>query len=79
MRQLGSRMGPLATDRKGGKVEAKRLLARSVANIIKAHVEAVGLDPTIFSGHSLRSGFVTSALQARADSPRNGRDTPPAD
>ena len=53
--------------RKGGKVEAKRLSARSVANIIKAHVEAVGLDPTIFSGHSLRSGFVTSALQAGAD------------
>ena len=53
--------------RKGGKVEAARLTDRSVANILKAHVEAVGLDPTIFSGHSLRSGFVTSALQAGAD------------
>jgi len=54
--------------RKGGKlVEAKRLTDRSVANILKAHVKAVGLDPALFSGHSLRSGFVTSALQAGAD------------
>src|SRR5262249_40888064 len=35
--------------RKGGKVEAERLTSRSVANIVKAHVEAVGLDPAIFS------------------------------
>ena len=54
--------------RKGGRgVQPKRLTDRSVANILKAHVEAVGLDPAIFSGHSLRSGFVTSALQAGAD------------
>jgi site-specific recombinase XerD len=32
-----------------------------------AFAHAVGLDPAIFSGHSLRSGFVTSALQAGAD------------
>ena len=38
-----------------------------MANILKAHVETVGLDPAVFSGHSLRSGFVTSALQAGAD------------
>ena len=53
--------------RKGGRIEAQRLTDRSVANIIKVHVEAVGLDPAIFSGHSLRSGFVTSALCAGAD------------
>jgi site-specific recombinase XerD len=53
--------------RKGGKIEAQRLTDRSVANIIKARAEAVGFDPAIFSGHSLRSGFVTSALQAGAD------------
>lgn len=46
---------------------SERLTDRSVANILKTHVEAVGLDPTVFSGHSLRSGFVTSALQAGAD------------
>jgi len=54
--------------RKGGKaVEVKRLSDRSVANIVKGHAEAVGLDPALFSGHSLRSGFVTSALQSGAD------------
>ena len=51
----------------GKVVEPKRLTDRSVANIVKAHVEGVGLDPAVFSGHSLRSGFVTSALQAGAD------------
>jgi site-specific recombinase XerD len=54
--------------RKGGKaVEAARLSDRSVANIVKAFAHAMGLDSAIFSGHSLRSGFVTSALQAGAD------------
>jgi len=61
--------GPLFRPiRKGGNVvEVERLSDRSVANIVKAHAEAVGLDPAVFSGHSLRSGFVTSALQAGAD------------
>jgi len=54
--------------RKGGRaVEPERLSDRSVANIVKTHAEAVGLDPALFSGHSLRSGFVTSALQSGAD------------
>jgi integrase len=61
--------GPLFRQiRKGGKsVEAARLSDRSVANIVKAFAHDVGFDPAIFSGHSLRSGFVTSALQAGAD------------
>jgi integrase len=46
--------------RKGGKV-AGRLTDRSVANIVKAHAERVGLDPALFAGHSLRAGFLTSA------------------
>ena len=54
--------------RKGGKaVEAERLSDRSVADIVKAHAKAIGLDQAVFSGHSLRSGFVTSALQSGAD------------
>jgi site-specific recombinase XerD len=54
--------------RRGGKVvEPEQLTDRSVANIVKAHVAALGLDAAAFSGHSLRSGFVTSALQAGAD------------
>ena len=38
-----------------------RLSDRSVANIVKAYAERAGFDPTAFAGHSLRSGFLTSA------------------
>jgi hypothetical protein len=44
----------------GDKVGA-RLTDQSVADIVKAHANRVGLDPRLFSGHSLRSGFLTSA------------------
>jgi site-specific recombinase XerD len=61
--------GPLFRPiRKGGKaVEADRLSARAVAEIVKAYAHAVGLDAGAFSGHSLRSGFVTTALSHGAD------------
>lgn len=52
--------------RRGGHVQADRLTDRSVANIIKAHAERVGLDPNLFSGHSLRAGFLTSAAKRGA-------------
>ena len=40
---------------------------RQIANIIKTRARQAGLDPTQFSGHSLRSGFITSAANAGAD------------
>jgi site-specific recombinase XerD len=40
---------------------------RSVAQIVKNRAEVAGFDPTLFSGHSLRAGFVTSALHHGAD------------
>jgi site-specific recombinase XerD len=46
--------------RKGGKVGA-RLSGQSVGDIVKTHAKRCGLDPALFSGHSLRSGFLTSA------------------
>lgn len=52
---------------KGGRISADRLTDRSVADIVKRYAEAAGLDATLFSGHSLRAGFVTSALAAGAD------------
>ena len=52
--------------RRGGHVQAQRLTDRSVANIVKAHAERVGLDPALFSGHSLRAGFLTSAAKGGA-------------
>lgn len=52
--------------RRGAHVTAQRLSDRSVANIVKAHAERVGLDPDLFSGHSLRAGFLTSAAKRGA-------------
>ncbi len=52
---------------KGGEVILGRLSNRSVAKVIKKRAEAAGFDPAMFSGHSLRSGFVTSALSHGAD------------
>jgi integrase len=46
---------------KSGVVAPSRLSDRTVANIVKAYAERAGLDPAVFSGHSLRAGFLTSA------------------
>jgi site-specific recombinase XerD len=46
---------------KAGTVAAERLTDRSVANIVKAYAGRAGFDASTFSGHSLRSGFLTSA------------------
>jgi len=53
--------------KKGGSVTLERLSDRSVAHVIKQRAEAAGFDPNVFSGHSLRAGFVTSALHHGAD------------
>jgi hypothetical protein len=53
--------------KKGGSMTLERLSDRSVAQIVKGRAEAAGFDPAIFSGHSLRAGFVTSALHHGAD------------
>lgn len=44
-----------------GQLGSKALTAHAVAVIVKQRCEAVGLDPALFSGHSLRAGFCTSA------------------
>jgi site-specific recombinase XerD len=46
---------------KGERLLGSRLTDRSVAKIVKAHAARAGLDPAQFAGHSLRSGFLTSA------------------
>ena len=51
---------------KGERLQETRLTDRSVAKIIKAHAARIGLDPAGFSGHSLRSGFLTSAASRGA-------------
>jgi integrase len=51
--------------RRGGHVGA-RLAAQSVADIVKDYAKRSGLDPTLFAGHSLRAGFLTSAAKRGA-------------
>jgi site-specific recombinase XerD len=51
--------------RKGAKL-GDRLTDQSVADIVKAHAKRVGLDPMLFAGHSLRSGFLTPAAKRGA-------------
>lgn len=46
-----------------GVVQSRRLTDRSVAEIVKKLVTRVGLDPSMFAGHSLRAGLATSAAQ----------------
>lgn len=50
-----------------GNVNPNALSDKSIADIVKRYAAAAGLDPKIFSGHSLRAGFVTSALEHGAD------------
>jgi len=52
-----------AVNRAGG-VSRSGLTGRSVALIVKRAVAALGLDPTLYAGHSLRAGLVTSAAKA---------------
>jgi integrase len=49
---------------KGGQVSAERLSSQSVALLVKDYAAKAGLPANQFSGHSLRSGLVTSAAQA---------------
>jgi len=52
---------------KGSKLTKKRLTDQSVALIIKQYLVKAGIDSKNYSGHSLRSGFATSAAEAGAE------------
>lgn len=54
--------------RKGGTILNQRLSGEAVAKIVKRAVHSIGLNPSNYSGHSLRAGFVTSAIQSGAPS-----------
>ena len=49
---------------KAGKVMPLRLSSAAIANVVKACVQAIGRDPSRYSGHSLRAGFATAAAAA---------------
>ena len=52
---------------KGSKLSEHRLTNQTVALLIKKYLELVGIDSKNYSGHSLRSGFATSAAEAGAE------------
>ena len=72
LRALGLTEGPLFRfiDRHGNvrpahrRAASDRLSPQSVALIVQRRARAVGLDAAQFAGHSLRAGFVTSAVRA---------------
>ena len=47
-----------------GRVGGERLSGEAVSLVVKKRLAAANIDPTGFSGHSLRAGFSTSAVQA---------------
>jgi integrase len=47
-----------------GRIQRARLSGEAVLFVVRERVAAGGLDPTQYSGHSLRAGLATSAAQA---------------
>tara|TARA_B100000787_G_scaffold33393_1_gene22948 strand:- start:4994 stop:5950 length:957 start_codon:yes stop_codon:yes gene_type:complete len=52
---------------KGSKLSKYRLTDQTVALIIKKYLQLAGIDSKDYSGHSLRSGFATSAAESGAE------------
>ena len=52
---------------KGSKLSENRLTDQTVALLIKEYLNLAGIDSENFSGHSLRSGFATSAAESGAE------------
>ena len=51
-----------------GQIGLKALSGEAICLIVKERVHAVGIDPSGYSGHSLRAGLATSAAQAGVSS-----------
>ena len=52
---------------KGSKLSEKRLTDQTVALLIKEYLKLANIDSKNYSGHSLRSGFATSAAESGAE------------
>jgi site-specific recombinase XerD len=52
---------------KGSKLTENRLTDQTVALLIKQYLKLAGIDGKNYSGHSLRSGFATSAAESGAE------------
>lgn len=58
-----------------GNVASSRLSGKAVALVVKRAAELAGLDPSVYSGHSLRAGFVTTAAANGASERAIARQT----
>jgi site-specific recombinase XerD len=59
--------GPIFRGVRGNRTLHGALSDCQVARIVKKRAAIAGLDPALFAGHSLRSGFITSASDAGAE------------
>jgi integrase len=60
---LGEQASVFTSIGRGDNVTRKRLFDRDIARITKKLLLKIGVDPMNFSGHSLRSGFITTAAK----------------
>jgi integrase len=61
--------------RKGGSVLGSRLTGHAVADIVKKYATAAGLQPDVFSGHSLRALDNTAIWRVPADGGQSAKVT----
>jgi site-specific recombinase XerD len=54
-------------NKRAQRITDRRLAPRNVAAIVKQGAARLGFDPSAFGGHSLRAGFVTSAVKRGAN------------
>lgn len=66
----GITSGPIFRKVTKDKTLGAPITAQTVAQVVKAAANRAGLDPSDFSGHSLRSGFITSGAEAGHDAIR---------
>lgn len=74
--RAGISEGPIfrAVDRHG-RIADTALSDGAVARVVRKLAAAIGLDATVFSGHSLRAGFATAAAAAGIEERRIARQT----
>jgi integrase len=50
----------------GSRMSTTPLTPNAMARLVKRYCRKIGVDPSNYSGHSMRSGYVTSAVEANA-------------
>ncbi len=76
IRDAGLERGPVFRSvSRHGHLGVRALSTNAVAELIKEYVEAAGLNPELYAGHSLRAGFASSAAMAGAEERDIARQT----